>query len=78
MNFSISKGEELHFKVFATAKRFHTVRLWEEDEDWDCDCDEHQPCEHIFAAALAFAEGKIQKQSEKSRRGSDVGPNLIL
>ena len=61
----VSTGDELDFEVFSTAKRFYSVNLWEDDEDWDCDCDARQPCEHILAAALAFSEGKFQKQSQK-------------
>lgn len=61
----VSTGEELNFEVFASKNQFHSVSLWEEDDDWDCDCGDHQPCEHILAAALAFSEGKVRKQNAR-------------
>ena len=56
----------MDFEVFASPRQSYRVSLWEEDEDWDCDCEDRQPCAHILAAALAFSEGKTQRQVEKS------------
>ena len=62
----LAEGDEMTFEVFSSKRQSYRVSLWEADEDWDCDCEERQPCSHILAAILAFSEGKTQKQVEES------------
>lgn len=38
----------------------HKVKIWPEDNDWDCDCGADLPCQHIAAAAILMKRGDAQ------------------
>jgi superfamily II DNA or RNA helicase len=47
------------------------VRLFPDDPDWDCECGTAEGCEHLAAATLALAQGRVVGQEESS--GGRVG-----
>ncbi|MEO8185602.1 MAG: SWIM zinc finger family protein, partial [Deltaproteobacteria bacterium] len=53
-----------------------TVRLYPEDEEWDCDCDSKAPCcEHIAAAVIAVrrAHSEGVTLATDQRSGAHLG-----
>lgn len=36
------------------------VRLWPNDMDWDCDCNEDSPCSHVAAAVILLKRGELK------------------
>lgn len=48
------------------------VTLWPQDEDWTCDCGQHEnPCEHVAAAVIALKRAQEQgKELPKSKLAS--------
>ena len=53
-----------------------TVRLYPEDEEWDCDCDSKAPCcEHIAAAVIALKRARAEgvTLATDQRSGAHLG-----
>lgn len=53
------------------------VRLWPQDEDWDCDCGADLPCQHIAATVILLKRGDIKAPSEAVSDSPNASAHLV-